>query len=129
MTPQTPDRREHFLARRRIPFQISHFVLRLQRRCCLHQVFRDRPHFLPRAPQFFGEVLAGGAHAGVGIAGAAVAVDSLGQAAFKDVMEICFPSQEDSARVRLSFWQDGLPIEAIPPQDYLQITAPTGWNA
>jgi hypothetical protein len=44
-------------------------------------------------------------------------------------MEISFPSIEDPARVRLSFWQDGLPIEAIPPQDYLQIATPTGWNA
>ncbi len=61
--------------------------------------------------------------------GAAVARDSGGEAAFKDVMEISFPSQDDPARVRLSFWQDGLPIEAIPPQDYLQITSPTGWNA
>jgi hypothetical protein len=50
-------------------------------------------------------------------------------AAFKDVMEISFPSTDEPARVRLSFWQDGLPIEAIPPQDYLQIAAPTGWNA
>lgn len=54
---------------------------------------------------------------------------SVGKAAFKDVMEISFPSPDESAKVRLSFWQDGLPIEAIPPQDYLQITAPTGWNA
>jgi hypothetical protein len=44
-------------------------------------------------------------------------------------MEISLPSLEDTARVRLSFWQDGLPIEAIPPQDYLQISAPAGWNA
>ena len=61
--------------------------------------------------------------------GAAVALDAGGEAAFKDVMEISFPSQDDTTRLRLSFWQDGLPIEAIPPQDYLQITAPAGWNA
>jgi alpha-amylase/alpha-mannosidase (GH57 family) len=61
--------------------------------------------------------------------GAAVAEGAGGEAAFKDVMEISFPSVEDPARVRLSFWQDGLPIEAIPPQDYLQIATPTGWNA
>ena len=60
--------------------------------------------------------------------GAAVTKDSTGQAAFKDVMEMAFPSQEPGS-VRLSFWQDGLPIQAIPPQDYLRITAPTGWNA
>jgi alpha-amylase/alpha-mannosidase (GH57 family) len=61
--------------------------------------------------------------------GAAVAEGAGGEAAFKDVMEISFPSVEDPARVRLSFWQDGLPVEAIPPQDYLQIATPTGWNA
>jgi len=61
--------------------------------------------------------------------GVAIAQGSPGFAAFKDVMEISFPSTEEPARVRLSFWQDGLPIEAIPPQDYLQIAAPTGWNA
>ncbi len=62
-------------------------------------------------------------------AGAALAEGPGGKAAFKDVMELSFPSVEDTVRVRLSFWQDGLPIEAIPPQDYLQITTPTGWNA
>jgi hypothetical protein len=61
--------------------------------------------------------------------GAAFAEGPGGEAAFKEVMEISFPSVEDPARVRLSFWQDGLPIEAIPPQDYLQIATPTGWNA
>ncbi len=58
-------------------------------------------------------------------AGAAIADGDGGQAAFKDVMEISVPSTEDPARVRLSFWQDGLPIEAIPPQDYLQISTTT----
>ncbi|HEX4275568.1 MAG TPA: glycoside hydrolase family 57 protein [Bryobacteraceae bacterium] len=62
-------------------------------------------------------------------AGAAIAEGKGGKAAFKDVMEIALPSTGDSARVRLSFWRDGLPIEAIPPQDYLEISAPTGWNA
>jgi len=58
--------------------------------------------------------------------GAALAEGAGGHAAFKDVMEISFPSAGDPARVRLSFWQDGLPIEAIPPQDYLQISTPAG---
>jgi alpha-amylase/alpha-mannosidase (GH57 family) len=61
--------------------------------------------------------------------GVALAEGSGGHAAFKDIMEISFPSVEDPARVRLSFWQDGLPIEAIPPQDYLQISTPAGWDA
>jgi hypothetical protein len=61
--------------------------------------------------------------------GAALAEGDGGAAAFKDVMEISIPSVDVPARVRLSFWQDGLPIEAIPPQDYLQISTPMGWNA
>ena len=61
-------------------------------------------------------------------AGAAIAEGNGGEAAFKEVMEISFPSTEYPARVRLSFWQDGLPVEAIPPQDYLQISTPTGWS-
>jgi len=61
--------------------------------------------------------------------GAALAEGAGGQAAFKEILEISFPSAADPARVRLSFWQDGLPIEAIPPQDYLQISTPAGWNA
>lgn len=53
-----------------------------------------------------------------------------GQVAFKDVLEIALPAAaSEDVRVRLSFWQDGLPIEAIPPQDYLHISAPAGWNA
>jgi hypothetical protein len=55
-----------------------------------------------------------------------------GTAALKDVMEIALPlspAGDNPARIRLSFWQDGLPIEAIPPQDYLQISTPAGWNA
>jgi len=61
--------------------------------------------------------------------GAALAEGAGGEAAFKDVMEISFPSAANPAKVRLSFWQDGLPIEAIPPQDYLEIVAPSGWTA
>jgi len=44
-------------------------------------------------------------------------------------MEIALTSQEDPGRVRLSFWQDGLPIQAIPPQDYLKISNPVSWKA
>jgi len=52
-----------------------------------------------------------------------------GAAAFDEVMEIALPVESDPAEVRLSFWQDGLPIQAIPPQDYLRISIPAGWNA
>jgi len=62
-----------------------------------------------------------------------VLVDSRdGIAAFREVMEISLPAllpASGSDRVRLSFWQDGLPIQAIPPQDYLRIPAPPAWNA
>jgi alpha-amylase/alpha-mannosidase (GH57 family) len=60
--------------------------------------------------------------------GSAVAEGGWGVAAFRDVMEISFPAGRGDLQVRLSFWQDGLPIQAIPPQDYLQISTPAGWN-
>jgi len=44
-----------------------------------------------------------------------------GRAAFNDVLEMSLPRNEATGRVRLSFWRDGLPIQAIPPQDYLVI--------
>ena len=47
-----------------------------------------------------------------------------GEAAFQEVMEISLPITGATHKVRLSFWRDGLPIQAIPPQDYLRITAP-----
>jgi hypothetical protein len=50
-----------------------------------------------------------------------------GNAAFQDVLEISLPRSSVTAQVRLSFWRDGLPIQAIPPQDYLVI--PTAGNA
>jgi hypothetical protein len=62
-------------------------------------------------------------------AGTALVESGGGTAAFQDVMEISMPGSGAHAHVRLSFWQDGLPIQAIPPQDYLQISAASGWNA
>jgi hypothetical protein len=61
--------------------------------------------------------------------GAALVESSGGTAAFQDVMEISLPATGDHAQVRLSFWRDGLPIQAIPPQDYLHISAASGWSA
>jgi len=52
-----------------------------------------------------------------------------GEAAYHSIMEIAIPASSDLNRVRLSFWQDGLPIQAIPPQDYLEIKEPPGWSA
>jgi alpha-amylase/alpha-mannosidase (GH57 family) len=62
-------------------------------------------------------------------AGNALVESTGGEAAFRDVMEISFPAAADTARIRVSVWQDGLPVQAIPPQDFLQISAPGGWNA
>ena len=59
-------------------------------------------------------------------AGGVLVQSSEGKAAFREVMEISVPLTD---KVRLSFWQDGLPIQAIPPQDYLRIPAPPAWNA
>ncbi len=58
-----------------------------------------------------------------------VLVEGKGQAAFRDVLEVSLPASGGVAGVRLSFWQDGLPVQAIPPQDYLHIPAPSAWNA
>jgi hypothetical protein len=44
-------------------------------------------------------------------------------------MEMAIPAEEGLNRVRLSFWQNGLPIQAVPPQDFLEITEPPGWSA
>jgi alpha-amylase/alpha-mannosidase (GH57 family) len=61
-------------------------------------------------------------------AGTAKIAGGRGEAAFDEVLEISMPAH-DVNRVRLSFWQDGLPIQAIPPQDFLEITEPPGWSA
>jgi alpha-amylase/alpha-mannosidase (GH57 family) len=55
--------------------------------------------------------------------------DANGKAGYKDVLEISMPTGGDFSKVRISLWQDGLPVQAIPPQDYLQIAEPLGWNA
>ena len=60
--------------------------------------------------------------------GAAVVSAGDGKAAFRDVMEIALPAGPSA--LRLSFWQDGLPIDAIPPQDFLRVvdSAPADWS-
>jgi hypothetical protein len=71
----------------------------------------------------------------VSLSQGSVLIDSRdGTAAFREVMEIVLPGSSSPGsggpeRFRLSFWQDGLPIQAIPPQDYLRIPAPPAWNA
>jgi alpha-amylase/alpha-mannosidase (GH57 family) len=61
-------------------------------------------------------------NAKVTLRGNGVLVEGAGaKAAFQDVLEISLPRSGFTARVRLSFWRDGLPIQAVPPQDYLVI--------
>src|SRR5579883_358332 len=43
------------------------------------------------------------------------------EAAMRDVLELRLPDVGPETGVRLSFWQDGLPVEAIPREGYLQI--------
>jgi hypothetical protein len=49
--------------------------------------------------------------------------------AFREVLEIALPKDEDYEGGSLSFWQDGLPIEAIPREGVLHVTALASWNA
>jgi alpha-amylase/alpha-mannosidase (GH57 family) len=56
--------------------------------------------------------------------GTAVVKAGSGKAAYRDVLEIELPP--GPAALRLSFWQDGLPIESIPPQDFLRVV--TDWS-
>ena len=62
-------------------------------------------------------------------AGAAVIVRGRVRAAFRDVLEIALPKEEDFEGGSLSFWQEGLPIEAIPREGVLRVTALVSWNA
>jgi alpha-amylase/alpha-mannosidase (GH57 family) len=50
-------------------------------------------------------------------------------AAFRDILEIALPKSGRLKGVSLSFWQDGLPIEAIPREGVLHVTEATTWNA
>jgi len=57
---------------------------------------------------------------------AATVTSGTGQAAFHDVLEMAIPA--GASAVRVSFWQDGLPIDAIPPQDFLRVADSADWN-
>jgi alpha-amylase/alpha-mannosidase (GH57 family) len=46
------------------------------------------------------------------------------EAALRDVLELRLPETGGEARIRLSFWQDGLPVEAVPREGYLHIPEP-----
>jgi hypothetical protein len=49
-------------------------------------------------------------------------------AAYKNVLEMAVPVSGAEDRVGLSFWQDGLPIEAIPREGAFDGGAGSGWN-
>jgi alpha-amylase/alpha-mannosidase (GH57 family) len=59
--------------------------------------------------------------------GAAVVKSGDLQAAFKDVLEIALPLAGEKKKVSLSFWQDGLPIIAIPADGAFQADEAGHW--
>ncbi len=61
--------------------------------------------------------------------GVAAVVEGAGEAAFRDIAEIALPAQPGRAnQVRLSFWQDGLPVQSVPAQGFLEIPAANADN-
>jgi alpha-amylase/alpha-mannosidase (GH57 family) len=64
------------------------------------------------------------------ILGGAAESEGLGiVAAFQDVLEISVPMNGSAGEIGLSFWQDGLPLEAVPREGSLHVDELTGWNA
>jgi hypothetical protein len=49
-------------------------------------------------------------------------------AGFKDVLEIAVPMTGDAEEFSLSFWQDGLPIEAVPREGAFHVGDLASWN-
>jgi alpha-amylase/alpha-mannosidase (GH57 family) len=50
------------------------------------------------------------------------------QAAFKDVLEIAVPVRAGTENLSLSFWQDGLPVDAIPREGNFFVGEIVSWN-
>jgi alpha-amylase/alpha-mannosidase (GH57 family) len=50
-------------------------------------------------------------------------------AGFHDVLEIAVPITGSGAKISLSFWQDGLPIDAVPREGALSVGEVTSWSA
>ncbi len=61
--------------------------------------------------------------------GAAVVLEGSGTAAFSDVLEIAVPLREEAESVGLSFWQDGLPLDAVPRDGAFRVGETALWNA
>lgn len=51
------------------------------------------------------------------------------QAAFRDVLELAIPLEGENDRVSLSFWQDGLPVAAIPAEGAFEADETGQWSA
>jgi hypothetical protein len=49
-------------------------------------------------------------------------------AAFRSVLEIAVPRAGGEDTLSLSFWQDGLPVEAIPREGTLRVSEAPAWN-
>ena len=68
----------------------------------------------------------------VGITGGAAAVCSGdGEAAYVEILELAIAASEEKfGELQLSFWQNGLPVEAIPPQEILRVELeePSEWG-
>ena len=54
--------------------------------------------------------------------GRATTPSTTAKAAFADMLEITVPSATDINELSLTFWQDGLPIEAIPRHGTLRVS-------
>ena len=61
--------------------------------------------------------------------GAAVIYSGDASAACRDILEIALPRNGDHAEVSLSFWQDGLPVDAIPREGALQLSDSGDWDS
>ena len=63
--------------------------------------------------------------------GAITGVAGTGEAMYVEVLELSIcAGKEEFAELQLSFWQNGLPIEAIPPQEMLRVelNEPSDWG-
>jgi alpha-amylase/alpha-mannosidase (GH57 family) len=60
--------------------------------------------------------------------GAAVVKSGEARAAYQDLLEIALPQTAESDQVRLSFWQDGLPVEAVPRDGSFRVEDPAAWS-
>ena len=63
--------------------------------------------------------------------GAAAVCSGDGEAAYVEILELAITASEEKfGELQLSFWQNGLPVEAIPPQEILRVELeePSEWG-